>query len=142
MEAATGFMSYSVAMATRHEDWLWQAKRDLEQARSSMASGFHEWACFASQQAAEKALKALFQRVGADAWGHSLADLVAIVPAELAPPPSLELAARRLDKHYIPTRYPDSLPSGAPGQSYTEGEAQQAILDANEIIGFCESHIH
>ena len=57
-------------MATRYADWLWQAKRDIEHARASALSGFYERACFAAQQAAEKALKALFQRRGADAWGH------------------------------------------------------------------------
>jgi HEPN domain-containing protein len=44
-------------MADRSRDWLMQAGRDLEQARDSRASGRHEWACFAAQQAAEKAVK-------------------------------------------------------------------------------------
>ncbi|WP_211230153.1 HEPN domain-containing protein [Desulfovirgula thermocuniculi] len=33
--------------------------RDLEQAEDSRRAGRHEWACFAAQQAAEKAVKAL-----------------------------------------------------------------------------------
>jgi HEPN domain-containing protein len=43
----------------RHSDWLRQAQRDLEHARRSQEAGDYEWACFAAQQAAEKALKAL-----------------------------------------------------------------------------------
>jgi len=49
-------------MATRHQDWLWQARRDVEHARASLDGQFYEWACFAAQQGAEKALKALFQK--------------------------------------------------------------------------------
>jgi HEPN domain-containing protein len=43
-------------MADRSADWLAQADRDLEQARASQRDGRHEWACFAAQQSAEKAL--------------------------------------------------------------------------------------
>jgi len=46
-------------MANRDRDWLRQAHRDLEQAEDSRRTGHHEWACFAAQQAAEKAVKAL-----------------------------------------------------------------------------------
>jgi HEPN domain-containing protein len=38
-------------MPSRARDWLAQAERDLEQARSSRAEGRHEWACFAAQMA-------------------------------------------------------------------------------------------
>ena len=46
-------------MSDRSKDWLAQAEKDLEQAKSSQAGGRHEWACFAAQQSAEKAVKAL-----------------------------------------------------------------------------------
>ena len=59
-------------MATRAEDWLRQAKRDLEHARHALEDGDYEWSCFAAQQAAEKAVKAVYQKLGADAWGHSV----------------------------------------------------------------------
>ncbi len=128
-------------MATRHDDWLRQAKRDLEMARVSSRDGFHEWACFAAQQSAEKALKAVFQRLGADAWGHVLADLVAALAADLPEAAELDQAARELDRHYIAPRYPDSMPRGAPGDSYTQNEAERAIDNAEQIFRFCESHI-
>ncbi len=128
-------------MATRHQDWLWQARRDLEQARASTADAFYEWACFAAQQAAEKALKALYQRRGADAWGHLLADLIRALPADIEVPPELVEKAKELDKHYIAPRYPNALPHGAPGQSYTKGEAERAIENAEQVLRFCEGHI-
>lgn len=128
-------------MVKRDADWLWQAKRDLEHAQASNKGEFYEWACFASQQAAEKALKALFQHVGADAWGHLLANLVDAIPGEMHAPPEVIEAAKELDKHYILPRYPDALPGGAPGQSYTRSEAERAIANAQRILRFCEDHI-
>jgi len=43
-----------------------------------------------------------------------------------------------LDKHYIPTRYPNGFDSGAPGDYYTKADAQQAIENAKQIVEFCE----
>lgn len=128
-------------MATRYRDWLWQAMRDIDHARASVEAGHNEWACFAAQQGAEKALKALFQYSGADAWGHLLADLVQVLPAEIAAPPDVVEAAKELDKHYIGPRCPNSLPHGAPGQSYTKPEAERAIVNAERILRFCQDHI-
>ncbi len=39
--------------------WMRQAESDLRSARGSLQNGSHEWACFQSQQAAKKSLKAL-----------------------------------------------------------------------------------
>ena len=49
-------------MPDRHKDWLRQAKRDLEHARHALKDEDYEWACFAAQQAAEKGVKALYQK--------------------------------------------------------------------------------
>ena len=54
-------------MATREEDWLRQAKRDPEHARHALGDRDYEWSCFVAHQAAEKAVKALYQKLGADA---------------------------------------------------------------------------
>jgi len=37
-----------------------QALRDLSKAELSAKEGYHEWVCFIAQQAAEKAVKALY----------------------------------------------------------------------------------
>lgn len=42
-----------------------QAKRDLEHARRVAEAGEYDWSCFAAQQSAEEALKAVQQRLGA-----------------------------------------------------------------------------
>ena len=96
---------------------------------------------FTTGERAEKALKAVFQRYSADAWGHLLADLMEALPAEVTAPPGLMQRAKELDKHYITPRYPNALAHGAPGQSYTRGEAERAIENADRILRFCEDHI-
>jgi HEPN domain-containing protein len=40
----------------RIDDWLRQADKDLKHAKTSLSARDYEWACFASQQAAEKAI--------------------------------------------------------------------------------------
>lgn len=67
-------------MPNRAHDWLNQAKQDLEQAQDSRTAGRHEWACFAAQQAAEKAVKALHLARGQEAWGHVIARLMQELP--------------------------------------------------------------
>ena len=58
-------------MANRYSDWLRQADADLAHARNSLESGSFEWSCFASHQAAEKGVKALFLRLGRDSSEHT-----------------------------------------------------------------------
>jgi HEPN domain-containing protein len=128
-------------MATRHEDWMKQAKRDLQHARGSLEIQSYEWCCFAAQQSAEKAVKALFQKLGADAWGHSVSNLLSNLPESARPALGLIDKAKELDKHYIASRYPNSYPSGAPFQYYTKAEAERSVQYADEIIGFCEDNI-
>ena len=42
--------------------------------------------------------------------------------------------AKELDKLYIPTRYPNSLPDLTPSEVYTKEEAHKAIESAKAII--------
>jgi HEPN domain-containing protein len=125
----------------RWKDWWDQAAKDLSLARSALDSGHYEWAAFASQQAAEKCLKALILARGGEPWGHLLTALVAAVPADVSLGPEVQDAARRLDKHYIPSRYPNGFASGFPGLLYTRGEAEGAIADAERIVEACRGHV-
>jgi len=128
-------------MASRHEDWWRQAEKDLEHARHALDDADYEWACFAAQQAAEKAVKALYQKLGASARGHSVAMLLSGLPSSVLVNQALIDKAKGLDKHYIPPRYPNSYPSGAPLDFYTRDEAERAIEYAGEIIEFCRNRI-
>jgi len=121
----------------RSADWLAQARADLAAARHMLNNGFHEWACFAAQQAAEKAAKAALQRAGRDAWGPSVAALLLALRGLGAGPGPVGDAAPELDKAYIGTRYPDVHPAGAPHALYTRGEAERCLGYAERIVEFC-----
>ncbi len=54
-----------------------------------------------------------------------------------AVPHRLRDAALELDKAYIPTRYPNAHPAGAPRTRYTQGEATRLIGNAEDIYKFC-----
>jgi HEPN domain-containing protein len=124
-------------MAERSADWIRQAMRDLESARAQQTSGFFEWACFIAQQAAEKAAKAVYQKLGAEAWGHSTTDLLRGLQERLAVPKDLLDVARRLDRFYIPARYPNGWASGIPADYLTEKDTTDAIGDSEKIVRFC-----
>jgi len=121
----------------RSRDWMEQAENDLDHAKSDQEHGFYNWACFSAQQSAEKAVKAVFQRRGAEAWGHSVADLLGELSELYSIPEKLKNAALELDKAYIPTRYPNAHPSGSPKSRYTEEEARRHIEHATKILEFC-----
>jgi HEPN domain-containing protein len=123
----------------RSSDWLAQARRDLEHARSDLDGRFYEWACFSAQQAAEKALKAVFQERGAVAWGHSAADLLRELESTEAAATDLMERALELDKSYIMARYPDAHPAGFPGARYTRAEAERLVAHAEALVEFCAS---
>ena len=121
-------------MTNRAKDWLAQAERDLEQAEDSREAGRHEWACFACQQAAEKAVKGLHLHLGQEAWGHVVARLLRELP--VAVPADLVERGKVLDNLYIPSRYPNSHPEGAPFEHYGPLQSEEAIGHARAILGF------
>lgn len=128
-------------MPNRSFDWLNQGLRDLEQAKDSRLAGRHEWACFASHQAAEKAIKALHLYLGQEAWGHAIARLLAELPKTILLKEGLIEKGRILDNFYIPTRYPNSHPEGAPFEHYGPLQSEEAIRHASEIIQFVRSQM-
>jgi HEPN domain-containing protein len=126
-------------MANRSADWLAQAVRDLEQARSSQREGRHEWACFAAQQSAEKAVKALHLARGQEGWGHVVARLLKDLP--MGVPTELVEKGKVLDNLYVPTRYANGHPEGAPFEHYGPLQSGQAIDYAGEILEFVRSQV-
>ena len=128
-------------MVNRSQDWFKQAERDLEQAQASRRDGRHEWACFAGQQSAEKALKALHLYLGQEAWGHVVARLFQVLPESVPIPPELVEKGRVLDNFYIPTRYANGHPEGAPFEHYGPLQSEQAVQYAGEILEFVRSQM-
>jgi len=123
----------------RSRDWMDQAQGDLDHAKHDLEHGFYDWACFSAQQAAEKAAKAVFQKLGAEAWGHSVADLLKELAKRYTLPEELINWAFELDKVYIPARYPNAHPTGSPRERYTKCEAERLIRYAEQIIEFCKN---
>ncbi len=137
----------------RTRDWLTQAEYDIQAAEDSMLNDHHEWACFQSQQAAEKALKALLLAINIDAWGHSLVHLLkrwqddskdleldAIFPEDFSFDSLLE-KCQELDRHYIQPRYPNGFASGFPAEYYNRKIASLGIQYAKEIISYAKKTV-
>ncbi len=116
--------------------WLRQARADLDAARDSLAAGHHEWACFQSQQAAEKALEALLLEQGrTTVVTHSLADLLEEASRYYPTLAGLEEQAKALDAVYLPTRYPNALVSEkAPAEYYSREDAERCLSCAELIL--------
>ena len=126
-------------MPNRARDWFRQAERDLHHARNSQGDGQHEWACFAAQQAAEKAVKALLYKHAIEVWGHVITELIEELPKSVPVPAELVEEAKVLDNFYIPTRYANGHASGAPFEHYGKLQSDQAITYASEIIDFARA---
>jgi HEPN domain-containing protein len=116
--------------------WFLQAEDDLRFVKwTQKEKMFFDKGCFMSQQAGEKALKACLYAIGRrHVIGHSLFEMM----RELA---GIEKAfqdainqAKRLDRFYIPTRYPNGLPGGSPFEVYTEEDLVEACEDLKKII--------
>lgn len=128
-------------MANRWKDWYEQGKRDRERALLDIQHGYYEWACFTLQQSVEKIIKALGLALGLTLWGHSLTEMLKLIERHIPVPPEILDYARSLDFYYIAPRYPNGFPSGKPADYFTEAQAREALVAADHIIRFCESHL-
>ncbi|MGQ9553578.1 MAG: HEPN domain-containing protein [Anaerolineae bacterium] len=125
----------------RAADWLKQAQSELAAARHLLAGGYWAWCCFTCQQAAEKALKAVSEHFRTPQFGHNLNLLLETVEARLPIANSMRMACARLNRYYIPTRYPDAFDRGAAADQFFRSDAVQAVGDAEEVVSFAESLI-
>jgi HEPN domain-containing protein len=120
--------------------WLAQAENDLAFAEHGARLGFHAQTCFLCQQAAEKAVKAVHYLRGArTVLGHSVDGLLeALAPAGLDVA-ALRPLAKRLDRHYVPSRYPNGLPGNVPAEVYGEPDSTDALAAARRIVAFARA---
>jgi len=125
------------------EAWRWfaQSLRDLKASVSSLKSGYYEWSCFQAQQAAEKAVKALLYAYGRSSWGHSVVELLDYLESAVGVPEELYVCARELDRHYIPSRYPNAFESGYPGMYYDRVVAERAINSAETLVNWVRARL-
>jgi HEPN domain-containing protein len=119
------------------QDWLARAKSDLIFARLSLPEGtFYEDLCFHAQQAAEKALKAVYQYRGwAFRYTHDLEELVTGLKRQgLAIPPEVDNAIV-LTNFAWEARYPGL------SEPVTPEEYEEAVSHAEAVVAWAEKEI-
>ncbi|MEM3397545.1 MAG: HEPN domain-containing protein [Nitrososphaerota archaeon] len=122
-------------MSIRDEvvNWLESAEADLKHARKSLEINDHNWACFAAQQAAEKALEALIMHVvGEYPRGHDLVKLYRMVKG-YAEVKVDESKLARLSSYYTQARYPNA-GIERPHEELSEELAIEAIEVAEVVM--------
>jgi len=109
----------------RLKEALW----DLETAHILHREERYNASCFYAHQAAEKAAKALLYSVNEAPWGHSVRLLLERFFARKREKydENLLSLARELDRHYIPSRYPNAHPEGTPHEAY-DVNASEGLL--------------
>ena len=121
--------------------WLRQAEHDLAVAAKLLQGGDYSDAAFHAEQSAQKALKSvLISRGKRYVTIHSVGELAKQAAAMEAAFVSIVDEAKRLDRHYLASRYPDALPEPAiPAESYVLGEAEEALRTARTIFQMSQS---
>lgn len=117
--------------------WFEEGEYDISTANILLENKKYNPSAFYSQQAAEKLLKGLLLAHNEASWGHSVLSLLRrlteVINIDIR---DVEQCAKELDRHYIPSRYPDAYPSGRPEDYYTEKIAKEAISCVMKIKQF------
>ncbi|MFN3284651.1 MAG: HEPN domain-containing protein [bacterium] len=122
-------------------DWMREAEAELAAARTLYGGRHWSWCCFTCHQAAEKALKAICEHRRTPQTGYNLNLLLQAVADQVAVPESVRGACARLNRYYVPTRYPNAFDRGVPAEQFFEEDASQALRDAEEVVGFARSAV-
>ncbi len=129
-------------MARREaEMWFRQAERDLAKAVNDLATGDWDSAAFWSQQAAEKALKAVLLNAGVAHRGHELLGIAETIRAELGVDVS-EIVddLRELTVHYTISRYPNAA-NAVPYELYDERRARDLVERARKVLEWSRRYL-
>jgi HEPN domain-containing protein len=119
----------------RYRDWIEEALDDLDAALELFRAGKWSKVCYSSHQAVEKALKALaIKKLGLYRSTHSVAELVGLVGSYIDLQVDLIERAKRLDRFYIPTRYPNAWPALPPYKHYSRIDAEEALETAKVVV--------
>jgi HEPN domain-containing protein len=124
--------------------WLTHAKDEFQDADDLRKRGRFYLALFHFQQATEKGLKAyLYLKVKSIEvfYTHSIDDLLEMA-FDISSDFKKVTQAKKLDKYYIPTRYPNGLPGGVPSRYFDDPkEAEEAMELAKSVIELAERKI-
>lgn len=120
----------------RYKVWLKQAKFDLQAARVSHDNKFYEWACFQSEQSAEKALKAVLVHAG---WRppkmHKLSVLIGFCNHANNVFKKTKFKFHDLESFTFISRYPFLIPGNlnTPHEYITSSDSMNCINQADSI---------
>lgn len=115
------------------EAWLDKAEEDLAIAKHNFEGDFYDDACFHAQQAAEKALKAVYIKKFKEL--RKIHD-VALLAQKVDAPPEIIDIGDELNPYYIVTRYPVSEES-----SLERDDAKDAIEKADKVLEWAKKSI-
>jgi HEPN domain-containing protein len=119
--------------------WYLQGIRDGRTAGRNSENGDNEVACFLYQQAAEKLLKAFLYFKGENpVLGHSTLKLAERCEAFDPAFKKALNAGMDLDVFYVPTRYPNGIPDGAPYEFFQKRHADVAREAFEAVKGLVE----
>lgn len=119
------------------EDWIARAIGDLALARVPLPEGgYYEDLCFHAQQAAEKAIKAVYKKHGLTfRYSHDLGELLAdLMNQGLTVPPEVE-AAQILTAYAWESRYPGL------AEPVTDEEYREAIQQSDDVVRWAKNFI-
>ena len=134
-------------MNTKIKEWVFLANEDIRLAEVAFQAKIYHGACFHSQQAAEKAIKAyLLSKLGKTPKIHQLTGLLDTDKKTRQLFENLIEEIEFIDQFYIPTRYPDAFPGSLKENLPTEEDARKALTYTKDIynlvIGLLENHLH
>ncbi len=123
--------------------WYLQARDDFKFVQWVLKEGvFFDKGCFISQQAGEKIIKACLYATGKRRIiGHSLFEMIGELTGIDKEFKEITEPAKRLDRFYITTRYPNGLPGGSPFQLYSLSDLETAFDDLSAIFKFSEAFL-
>ena len=125
----------------RSIDWLRQSEAEFKAATDLLNTNNFAWCCFTAQQSAEKSIEAILNHIQCGALGHNLNTLIQEIEQHLQVDKAVIDACTRLNRLYIPTRYPDAFARGVPAEQYFDQDANQAVQDAEEVLRFARTII-
>ena len=121
-------------MSEMAQGWIDRAQYDLDTARAMLASGRYLYVLFCSQQAVEKALKALIVQKTDELPPrvHNLPRLAEVAGVELSQE-RLRFVGQ-LSAYYIQSRYPEEIE--ATGSTLTQELAEEVLDGAEQTISW------
>ena len=124
-------------MREETKNWLKQAEMDLETAKANIGIKKYFASAFFSQQAAEKALKAMgLEKLREPMKSHNLLELA----KRLKVPHEIMVCLIELNPDFIITRYPDAA-NGLPYELYDLKKAKQKTAFSEKVLRWTKKWI-